>query len=156
MTAMTEFFPPQPNLYTVEAHGRPVVTLSATPIPTPSDDMLTNPLFVEALRKSHQILSDLRDDAEPEGVSLDDITDRIEIDEALETHLGEDLQIMEDVARPGQPLWDGDRANINVRRATNEETEIWRGSLLKAMKAGEQEPGDTDWLVFLTAVREID
>jgi hypothetical protein len=78
-----------------------------------------------------------------------------EIDEALEAYLGADLQALEDAASPGRPLWDGNWKNVRVRRATGEEAKIWKSSLLTAVQAGEQEPGDMDWLVFLVAIRDV-
>jgi hypothetical protein len=52
----------------------------------------------------------------------------------------------------GDPLT---RTSTSVR-ATDEEAEIWKGSLLAAMQAGEQEPGETDWVAFLVDVVERD
>jgi hypothetical protein len=77
-----------------------------------------------------------------------------EIDEALKTYLGEDLQAMTDAASPGRPLWDGNWENIHVRGATGEEAEIWKSSLLLAIQADEQEPGDTAWVAFLVDVKD--
>jgi hypothetical protein len=153
---MTEFLPRQPNLYTVEAHGRPVVVISATAsLGLPDDAMLVNPNIRERLRLMRRAKSLWNDLAKRLRIDPDDSEVRIslrEIDAALETYLGEDLRTMEDVAQPGRPLWDGKWKNIRVRRATDKEAETWKSSLLAAMRAGEQEPGEMDWLVFLIAV----
>jgi hypothetical protein len=122
----------------VEAHGRPVVVISTDGLdpPSPSDEMLRNPRLVEALRLQRQNLSEMRDEVKRMGgASLDEVDARREIDEAIETYLGADLQAF--------ALWDGDWKNIHVRQATGEEAEIWKSSLLRAIEAGEQEPDET-------------
>jgi hypothetical protein len=50
--------------------------------------------------------------------------------QAIAAYLGDDLQTLEDAASPGRPLWDGKEENIHVRRATDEEAEQWKQSLL--------------------------
>ena len=153
--AMTEFFPPQPNLYTVEAHGRPVVVISATSSEPPSDKMLANPRVIEALRRTRQLEADMAKELSVDPNEFEEGVSVHEIDEALETYLGDDLQTMEGADSPGGALWDGNWENIHTRRATDVEAEQWKQSLLAAMQAGEQEPGDTDWVAFLVAVRPM-
>ena len=54
----------------------------------------------------------------------------------------------------GGPLWDGDWENIDIRRSTNEEIERWKQSLLSAIQAGEQEPDEQDWVIFLVPIHD--
>jgi hypothetical protein len=111
--------------------------------------MLANPEVIEALRLARQAMSQLDEAAQGKGIDLD----LGEIYEALETYLGDDLLTLEDAAS-GRPLWDGNSKNLQVRRATDEEAERWKHSLLAAMQSGEQEPGDMDWVAFLVPVRD--
>jgi hypothetical protein len=146
-----EFFPPQPKLYTVEAHGRPVVVLSATRLGPPPDEMLAYTKVIEALRNSRHVMSELADKAKQRGFNLEEEVDLREIDEALETWLGEDLLVLED-AESGVPLWDGDENTLCVRQATADEAAAWNASLEAAMNSGEHDPGDMDWVCFLVSV----
>jgi hypothetical protein len=112
----------------------------------------------EAWRQTRRLDDMIKDEITEQGVDPNEFEagrDLKEIDNALETHLGAELQALVDAAS-GQALWDGNWENIHVRRATGEEAERWGGSSLAAMQAGEQEPGETDWVAFLVDVVERD
>jgi len=149
---MVEIFP-LPRLYTVEAHGRPVVVISVRD-EQPHDTWLSDPELTAAVRKArgHQaMIGSLLEQRDVAPSAFQETLDLRKIDDALATYLGQDLRIMEDGSR--QPLWDGDDAHIHVRKATSDEAERWEHSLSAAVEAGEQEAGDASWVSFLVAVR---
>ena len=60
-------------------------------------------------------------------------------DEALDTWLGQDLQIL--------GLWDGDMRRVTSREATVEETSRWHASHARAVKSGKEAAGTEDWAI---------
>src|SRR5262249_43386404 len=82
-----------------------------------------------------------------------------EIEQALHTYLGDELTALEAEDRPGQPIWDGDRATISIRRATDAEAAVWRQSLTDREVRSEDDqapPNERDWLLYLVRVRDLD
>jgi hypothetical protein len=75
------------------------------------------------------------------------------MDEALDTWLGEDLRRLES---DGRPLWDGDRDALHVREASPEEVVVFKASREQAIREGELEAGDEDWVTFLVPVTDPD
>jgi len=145
---------PLPRLYTVEAHGRPVVVISVRD-EQPHDAWLSDSELTAAVRKAREHQAMIGSVPEQRGVASSDFQETLdlrEIDDALAMYLGQDLRIMEDGT--GQPLWDGDDAKIHVRKATSDEAEAWKHSLRAAVEAGEREASDASWVSFLVAVRD--
>jgi len=145
---------PLPRLYTVETHGRPVVVISVRD-EQPHDTWLSDSELTAAVRKAREHQAMIGGPLEQRGVAPSDFQETLdlrEIDDALAMYLGQDLRIMEDGT--GQTLWDGDDANIHVRKATSNEAEAWTHSLRAAVEAGEREADDASWVSFLVAVRD--
>jgi len=65
---MTEFLPAQPNLYTVEAHGRSVVVISAYSVGPPPDELLSDSKMIEALRKMEEVEAQMADFLKQKGI----------------------------------------------------------------------------------------
>lgn len=83
----------------------------------PSDIILAIPGVMEAARTSAKVHKMMVDELMSQGLIQDpsefeDQIHRREVHEALETYLGADLLVFEEVANPGRPLWDGDWKNI--------------------------------------------
>jgi hypothetical protein len=97
---------------------RPILVMSAG-LEAPLDDSLSS--------KDRQMVQEDADDM-----------DRLEIEEALDTWLGEDLQ--------SAGLWGGER---QIRQATEEEAARWRAALNRAREEGEADEDDDNWLAFL-------
>ena len=77
------------------------------------------------------------------------IGDQREIDEALDTWLGQDLRTLRS---HGVPLWSGGRASLHVREATPDEAQGWHEVLQREIDTGEEDAGDEDWLVYLVPI----
>jgi hypothetical protein len=54
----------------------------------------------------------------------------------------------------GHPLWDGDRDALHVRKASADEAAIFRASREQAIREGELDAGDEDWVAFLVPVTD--
>ena len=128
------------TIYTIEAHGRPVVVVSIGNMPPLEDSFATKPELLQALRATR----DLEEQLPP------DMRERA-IDEALDTWLGKDLSTLES---GGHPLWDGDRDALHVREASADEAAIFRASREQAIREGELDAGDEDWVAFLVPVTD--
>jgi len=151
---MVEIFP-LPRLYTVEAHGRPVVVISVRN-EQPHDTWVSDPELTAAVRKAREHQAMIGSPLEQHDVAPNDFQetqDIREIDDALDIYLGADLRTLQD-AVTARPLWDGDDTNIRVRKATTEEAEAWNHSLRTAVEAGAHEAGNASWVSFLVAVRD--
>jgi hypothetical protein len=132
------------TIYTIEAHGRPVVAVSIGDTPPLEDSLATRPELLQALRATRDLEERLPPDTR-EHVR------RRALEEALDTWLGEDLSTLES---GGQPLWDGDRDALRVREASADEAVIFRASREQAVREGELEAGDEDWVAFLVPVTD--
>jgi hypothetical protein len=64
-----------------------------------------------------------------------------EIDEALDTWLGSELQAF--------GLWNGERDRGSARRASPDESAVWHRSHQAALDAGKEDAGEQDWLTYL-------
>jgi hypothetical protein len=148
---MTMFLPTLPNLYTVEVRDRPVVVLSVDGDVSLSDDMLADPEIVKLMRDTRANFAKIEKEIGPQ--QFREAQELGEVDAALKTHLGAQLQVLEDAAQPGQPLWNGDFDNIYVRRSTEREAEIWRKSFFAAVEEDEEDPTETEnWVTYLVNV----
>ena len=80
------------------------------------------------------------------------------IEEAEEFFTGpafkQDISTYEIKTNPGQPIWDGE-AEIHVREALPKEAAVWERSHAKAIRDGEADPADDDWLTLLAPIREL-
>jgi hypothetical protein len=56
---------------------------------------------------------------------------------------------------PGEPIWDGE-AEILVRESFPEEVAVWERIRAKAVRDGDTDPDDENFLTYLRGVREID
>jgi hypothetical protein len=59
------------------------------------------------------------------------------------------------LASGGLPLWDG-VVDIKVRRARPDEEARWRASHAKAIRRGDIEAGEQEWIAFLVALTDPD
>ena len=128
------------TIYTIEAHGRPVVVVSVGDTPSLEDSLATKPELLQALRATRDLKEQLPPDMREQAIH-----------EALDTWLGEDLSTLES---GGHPLWDGDRDALHVREAFADEAAIFRASREQAIREGELEAGDEDWVTFLVPVTD--
>ena len=135
------------RLYTICAHNRPILTMSvACELPMP-DRFTTDAMFMKAHRDERALIDKLR----AEDPAFDRISDQREIDEALNTWLGEDLLCLE---TERHPLWSGRRSDLGVREATADEAERWKASRQHAIDTGEIDAGSEMWLMFLVPVQD--
>jgi hypothetical protein len=133
------------RLYTICIDQRPVVVISVDAEPPIPDSLTTRPDLMQTLRESR---------AQIESIPADPRTmDQMEIDEALDTYLGEDLQSL---TCEGNSLWDGDHARLHIREARVDEAERWHLSRRAAIDAGEVAAGEEAWLTFLVPVDRDD
>jgi hypothetical protein len=56
---------------------------------------------------------------------------------------------------PGEPMWDGE-AEILVRDSSPDEVAVWERIRAKAVRDGEADPDDENFLTYLRGVREIE
>jgi hypothetical protein len=56
---------------------------------------------------------------------------------------------------PGEPIWDGE-AEILVRESFPDEVEVWERIRAKAVRDGDTDPDDENFLTYLRGVREIE
>jgi hypothetical protein len=124
------------TIYTIEAHGRPVVAISIGNMPPLEDSFATRPELLRALRTARDMEERLPDDGREH-------MRRQAIDEALDTWLGGDLCILES---EGRPLWSGDRDALRVREASPDEAAVFAASRERAVREGELDAGDEDWV----------
>jgi hypothetical protein len=110
------------------------------------DSLTTDAKLIKAYRERRAMLDHLPDEVRR-------ITERREIDEAVNTWLGVDLRSL---THDGAPLWSGDRDSLEIRDAWTDEAQRWHASLQHAIDTGEQGAGDENWLVFLVSVSKID
>jgi hypothetical protein len=64
----------------------------------------------------------------------------------------DDLMVL---ATDGLPLWDGVTA-LRVRQALPSEEAKWRGSRARAIRQGDIESDDDEWIAFLVALTDPD
>jgi hypothetical protein len=130
------------RLYTICANGRPVLTMNAGSEQTMEDSLTTKAELLAAHRESIKLLDSMGLDTEaPRSMELR------EIDEALDTWLGQDLQ--------GLGLWNGNHGELTVRVASSSEADTWRASHEKAIAEDEYEGGG-DWVAYLLPAGEAD
>jgi hypothetical protein len=122
------------RLYTIELLAKPVTVLSAGVELLLEDNMATKPKLIRSLRFTQNLEASLSDE-------MIERRERQEINEALDTRLGEDLCV-----RLG---WSRDVSEINVQPAKPDEAEARRTSPAKAVQAGERDAGDEDFGVYL-------
>jgi hypothetical protein len=127
------------RLYTICTNDRPVLVMGAGVEPPMEDSLTTN----AALMKAHR---DLRAMEESLPADIQRISEVREIDEAIDTWLGEELQSF--------GLWDGDHAKLQVREADPSEAERWRVEIQNSIEAGDQDAGNDDFAVYLVSVTE--
>jgi hypothetical protein len=108
------------------------------------DDLALDANMMKALRDSKAVLNSF-----PAGVQM--IADRREIDEALDTWLGQDLLTLE---HDGHPLWTGNSSDLDIREARTDEAEQWHTSRRQAIDREEIDAGQESWLLFLVQVSE--
>ena len=56
---------------------------------------------------------------------------------------------------PGEPMWDGE-AEILVRESSPDEVAVWERIRAKAVRDGDTDPEDENFLTYLRGVREIE
>jgi hypothetical protein len=130
--------------HTIEAHGRPVVVVGVGDTPALEDSFATRPELLQTLRATRNLEERLRPD-------MREHMRKRAIAEAFDTWLGEDLSTLES---GGRSLWDGDRDALRVREASADEAAIFRASREQAIREGELEAGDEDWVGFLVPVTD--
>jgi hypothetical protein len=121
------------RLYTICVHGCPVVVISTDTVPPMLDEFTTNAKLMQANRETEEFIDSLPDEVRRIG-------QRQEIDEAIDTWLGEDLI---------EWGWSGDHAALHVRDATTDEAGRWHISRQAAIDADAQEAGDEGWVIFV-------
>jgi hypothetical protein len=132
------------RLYTICIQQHPVAVVSAgADLPLP-DWVATDPELMKTLRMTEQIRAQVPDDVKRAG-------EFIEIDQLLDTWLGNDLRVLE---HNGQPLWTGDRNDIAIREARIEEADQWFASRREAVSNEDVDAGDADWVHFLVGVSD--
>jgi hypothetical protein len=127
------------RLYTICINQRPVLVMSTGAEPPMPDALTTNTVLMKAYRDMRALEESLPTDVRR-------ISDEREIDKALDSWLREDLQALE---QDGTPLWNGDRASLHIREATDDEAQGWRASLSQAIDRGEEDAGTEDWLYLV-------
>jgi hypothetical protein len=127
------------KLYTICIDQRPVVVMSTDAEPPMEDARTTNAVLMKAARDLRAMRESLPDDVLRS-------CDQREIDEALDSRLGQDLLVY--------GLWDGDSARLHIRDASADEAQHWHASLQEALDTGEEDAGEESWLIFLVPVRE--
>ena len=77
--------------------------------------------------------------------------DYLEAEDHIESEVFRaELSVLE---HDGKRLWDG-VSQIHVRQASDDEQATWKESLAQAIKSGQADAGDDDWLVFQVAVSD--
>ncbi len=127
------------KLFTVAVDGVPIVVLSVDAELGLPDQFARDPQALSALRAMAATTKSM-----PPGTS--DIEQQMEIEDALDTWLGDDLLQIE---RNGQPLWDGNRDRLRISEALADEADHWRAAYRDALVRGEQDAGDESFLVFI-------
>jgi hypothetical protein len=112
-------------------------------VPMP-DSLITNAEVMKAVRASRALRDEIA--ARLPG-DIQEASYLHEIDEALDTWLGEDLLTLQH--DDGVPLWSGDRDALHIREARVDEAARWHASRQKAIDEDELDAGDEDWLAFL-------
>jgi hypothetical protein len=135
------------DLYTISIRNRPVLTMSVDANDPLPDTFATEPEMLKALREAQALIDEMK----ARTPNLTEIAAMREIDEALDTWLGDDLRSLK---TEGHPLWKGDRNEITVREARVDEAESWHTSRRNAINEGELEAGEESWLIFLVPVGE--
>lgn len=127
------------RLYTICPNGQPVLVISAGVEPPMEDCFTTNADLMKASRAMREMLED-----NPDAQRISEVQ---ELDEAIDTYLGMDLM--------AYGLWNGvDRADVQVRDASPDETHRWRAALQASIIEGEQDAGDEDFAVWLVTLPE--
>jgi hypothetical protein len=135
------------RLYTVCINNLPTVTMSAGVEPAMEDYYLNDPEILAAMRHT-QALEDRLKAKGPDAVRMSELH---EIDDALDTWLGEDLAVLE---TDGRPLWSGDRSALEIREAKADEAERWQAKSRAAVATGDADAGDESFLIWLVPVSD--
>src|SRR4051794_10078282 len=101
--------------------------MTAGVMPALEDSMVKNPRLLQTLRAMQTLDEQL-------GSENRRAAELMEIEEALDTYLGQDL------ISPG--LWDGDRSKIHIREPTPEEAARWIETYQRAITEGAEDAGD--------------
>jgi hypothetical protein len=80
------------------------------------------------------------------------IGEQREIDEAMDTWLGEELMAL--TQDSGNPLWNGDRSVLTVREARTDEAAKRFISHQHAIDTGEEDAGTEDLCIYLVPTNE--
>jgi hypothetical protein len=133
------------RLYTVCIETQPILVMSADADTPMLDAFTTIPELMKANR-DHQALWDETDEV------VRRLTEQQEIEEAVDTWLGEDLMsLTHDDCRP---LWNGDRSRLAIREARTAEVTEWHIALKRAIDTGEEEAGTEEFGLYLIPVNE--
>jgi hypothetical protein len=130
------------KLYTICVDQRPILVMSVDAGPLMPDQLTTNAEPMKARRDIRALSDSLPADVQR-------INDQREIDEALNTWLGQDLRTLRS---HGVPLWSGGSASLLVRDATPHEAQGWHETLQREIDTDEEDAGDEDWLVYLVPI----
>jgi hypothetical protein len=130
------------KLYTICVDQRPILVMSVDAGPLMPDQLTTNAEPMKARRDTRALSDSLPADVQR-------INDQREIDQALDTWLGQDLRTLRS---HGVPLWSGGSASLHVRDATPDEAQGWHEALQREIDTDEEEAGDEDWLVYLVPI----
>jgi hypothetical protein len=133
------------RLYTVCVESQPILVMSADADTPMLDAFTTIPELMKANR-DNQPLWDETDEV------VRRLTEQQEIEEAVDTWLGEDLMSL--TRDDGRPLWNGDRSRLAVRDARTAEATEWHIALKQAIDIGEENAGTEDFALFLIPVND--
>ena len=131
------------KLYTICVDQRPVLVMSVDAGPLVPNQLITNAELMKAQRDTRALSDSLPADVQR-------INDQREINEALDTWLGQDLRTLRS---HGVPLWSGGSASLLVRDATPDEAQGWHEALQRESDTDEEDAGDEDWLVYLVPIK---
>lgn len=136
------------KLYTVCVQGSPVLTMSIDADHPLEDFILRDPELLKAHRQTQAFIEQIR--REP---GVDAIADEREVNEALDTWLGEDLRALRTVGAHA-PIWDGNPDELSFRGARTDEAEKWHLSRRLAIEMGELDAGGETWVRYLVPVQD--
>jgi hypothetical protein len=123
------------RLHTVSIDNLAVVAMS-TDADAPMQDFVVHDA---ELLSAHRQMTELHNTMKSIAPDLDKISDQREVDDALETWLGDDLKALQ---HHGVPLWNGDHSRLTSREATVDEASKWHHSRQKAVDEGEEGAGE--------------
>lgn len=125
------------RLYTICVNNLPILVMSAGVRPPMNDSFTTDPKLMKALPDVHKVVANNK---------IGD--DLLEIEEALDRWLGNDLQTL--------GLWNGNAGQLCVRQSRIEEAAKWHSSRQHAINTAVLDVGHAGWITFLHSVSEGD